>query len=84
MMLRNNHNLEISKEGTEQAYILVKPYMIRELCALYGVTDKVFRKWLKPFKDQIGERLGRYYTVSQVETIFNKLGVPYMIGEDDQ
>jgi hypothetical protein len=84
VLLRTGPNPGNSKEGTGQLCILVKPYTIKELCGLYGVTDKVLRKWLRPFKSQIGERLGWYYTVLQVETIFNYIGFPYRIGEDER
>jgi hypothetical protein len=31
---------------------------------------------MKPFSEQIGQKQGRYYTVLQVRTIFEKLGRP--------
>ncbi len=83
-MLHNNTKLQTSKETTGQPYIQVKPYTLSELCDLYGVTNKVLKKWLRPFNSEIGERMGRYYTVLQVETIFKKIGIPYRIAEDDQ
>jgi transposase-like protein len=64
------------------ATLMVKPYNVQELCRLYGVSDKTLRTWLAPFRDEIGERRGRYYTVLQVEFIFNKLGIPYCIEEE--
>jgi len=74
-----NHENNKNKTRPYRVYILVKPYTFKEFCDLYGVADKTLKKWLKPFKSQIGERLGWYYTVLQVETIFNKIGVPYRI-----
>lgn len=59
----------------------VKPYSIRELCYLYEICDKTLKKWMEPFADELGDRIGRYYSVNQVEIIFSKLGVPYRIGE---
>ena len=58
--------------------IEVKPYSIRELAELYGVSPKVFRNWLSLFENSIGERMGHYYTVRQVKIIFDKLGIPYL------
>lgn len=56
--------------------LAVKPYSFKELCVLYGISGKTLVKWLRPFKNEIGEKIGRYYNVLQVQTIFNKLGVP--------
>jgi hypothetical protein len=57
----------------------VRPYSIKELAQIYGVCDKTLLKWMKPFTDVIGEKRGRFFTVAQVEIIFNKLGMPYRI-----
>ena len=57
--------------------LTVKPYSFKELCVLYDISGKTLLKWLKPFKNEIGERVGRYYNVLQVQTIFKRLGVPY-------
>lgn len=59
----------------------IKPYSTRELSRIYGVCDKTLLKWMKPFADEIGQKQGRFYTVVQVEIIFNKLGMPYKIKE---
>lgn len=57
----------------------VRPYSTKELAQIYGVCDKTLLKWMKPFTDDIGEKRGRFFTVAQVEVIFNKLGMPYRI-----
>lgn len=54
----------------------VKPYTMKELCAIYQVSAKTMRKWLQPFSAQIGQRHGHIYNVAQVATIFDHLGVP--------
>jgi hypothetical protein len=54
----------------------VYPYTLRQLSKLYRVSEKTFRKWLVPFKDLIGAKTGSYYTIAQVEKIFDKLGIP--------
>ena len=56
--------------------IQIKPYSLKELAALYNVSKNTFKKWLEPFKKEIGERKGYYYTIHQVEVIFKYLGVP--------
>ena len=61
----------------------VRPYTAKELCKIYGISDKTFVKWLQPFKEQVGDKQGRFYTVWQVQYIFEKLGIPYSIKVND-
>ena len=56
--------------------IQLKPYSLRELAKLYTICDRTMKKWIKPFEQEVGEKNGRYYTVSQVKIIFDKLGLP--------
>jgi len=59
----------------------IKPYSTKELCGIYGVTKKTMLGWIKKHSEAIGEKKGRYYTALQVETIFEKLGLPGKINE---
>lgn len=54
----------------------VKPYSLSELADHYGVTRHTMRKWLKPHQGEIGDAVGRLYTVKQVKSIFTALGLP--------
>jgi hypothetical protein len=56
--------------------ITVKAYTITELAALYSISTKTFRIWLKPYAEEIGEKQGRYFTTLQVRIIFEKIGLP--------
>jgi hypothetical protein len=69
-MIRN----EIIKKIT--SYAPSQPYTTDELAMLYGITAKTFLKWLKPFQDEIGEKIGWYFNIRQVNIIFEKLGRP--------
>ncbi len=62
--------------NTNNETITVKPYSVKELSSLYGVSPKTLRTWLRPHKEAIGERISRYYTTLQVGIIFEKLGMP--------
>jgi phage antirepressor YoqD-like protein len=53
-----------------------KPYSIGELAALYGMSKKTFHRWLQPHMAIIGPRIGRFYNIKQVSTIFDCLGAP--------
>ena len=62
--------------------IQLRPYSMAEMGRLYGVCDRTFKKWIEPFSNDIGEKKGRYYTISQVKIIFEKLGLPGEIEVD--
>lgn len=63
--------------------LIIRPYTIRDLMHLYGdVSKKTFLKWLRPFATEIGKREGYYYTITQVQTIVDKLGIPTEIPLD--
>lgn len=65
--------------STIQEVTEMRPYSTKELAKIYGVCDRTLLKWMKPFAAEIGEKRGRYYTVAQVEVIFQRLGMPYKI-----
>src|ERR1051326_1220616 len=56
--------------------IQVKSYSNKQLCDLYGTNRRTFRKWLAPYENEIGRRMGNIYTPKQAEKIFEKLGFP--------
>lgn len=53
-----------------------QPYTTDELAMLYGITSKTFLKWLEPFKNEIGQKIGWYFNIRQVNIVFEKLGRP--------
>ena len=56
--------------------VRLKPYSLTELSKLYDVCIRTMKKWLEPFEAEVGAKRGRYYTISQVKIIFEKIGVP--------
>lgn len=54
----------------------LKAYTISELAGFYGISPKVFVRWLKPHEEKIGKREGRYYNVMQVQYILRIFGTP--------
>jgi hypothetical protein len=56
--------------------IIKRPYTYKELMQIYGVSRRTMMNWLKPYKDEIGEKRGRYLTIIQVGIIFRKIGNP--------
>ena len=59
--------------------ISLRPYYLKELAIMYGVSPKTFRKWLKPFGQIIGVRKGYYFTISQVRKIFKLFEFPSVV-----
>ena len=64
--------------STTNTTIAIKPYSLTELAAIYGVTVRTIKKWIAPFENETGEKIGRYYNALQVKIIFDKLGLPEM------
>jgi len=54
----------------------IRAYTLKEIASLYCVNKLTFKKWLKPFEKDIGERIGHFYSVKQVKIILDKLGTP--------
>lgn len=57
----------------------MRPYKFKEVCAIYDKHPTTMRKWLSPFKDQIGELIGGYYLIPQMEIIIEHIDLPYTI-----
>lgn len=64
--------------------LISRPYSTRELAAIYGVCPNTFRNWIAPFKAELGPRIGRFYTVTQVNMIFSRLSYPSTLDWDDE
>jgi hypothetical protein len=54
----------------------IKPYTLKELCYLYGVSKAIILGWLEPFQEELGVRNGHKYTVKQIALIFERIGAP--------
>ena len=77
----NNTTLTPQTNRRSTYEVMVKPYSIKELCCIYTISYKTFSKWVQPFLNEIGPRVGNYYNVNQVAVIFHKLGMPGKIRE---
>jgi hypothetical protein len=56
--------------------IKLKAYTVLELARIYEVSDRTMKKWIKPFEEEVGPKIGYFYNIVQVKKIFEKLGVP--------
>lgn len=75
-----DHNLEDERKVLQKPFE-VRPYKFKELCALYDKHPNTMRRWLKPFKETIGELVGGYYLIPQIEAIIESIDLPYTILE---
>lgn len=60
----------------KQRNVITRPYTVQQLAHMYGVSLKTLRKWFKPYREEIGQRTGHFYTVKQIDTIFYHIGIP--------
>lgn len=54
----------------------IHPYTAKELASIYHMSKKTFQRRLKPFSLDLGEKVGWYYSIFQVELIVSRLGCP--------
>jgi transposase len=63
-------------DSREQPQPKIRAMSKTELANAYQVSLKTFAKWITPFKEKIGDYLGRAYTPKQIHKIFELLGKP--------
>lgn len=51
-------------------------YKIGETAELYGVTLKVFIRWLQPHNKNIGKCEEQYYNIKQIKYMLKEFGRP--------
>ena len=76
---KSNQSLNESRQLEEK--FKVKPYTLKELCQLYELSYKSMRSCLAPIMEKIGPKLGRCFTVNQVQVIIDHIGMPYTLTE---
>lgn len=66
----------MKEDQPKQIQVRLKAYSTKELAVMYDVSEKIFRTWLTPFKNEIGKKAGRFYTPKQAQIIFERVGIP--------
>jgi hypothetical protein len=64
---------------TEDGKFILKAYSPKEIRGFYGVSIRTFKKWTEDFEEELGEVKGKFYTVTQVKFIIDKLGTPGVV-----
>lgn len=60
----------------ESSGFVIKSYPRKELQLLYGIPEKTFRRWLKPFEEKWKIKSIKYFSPQQVKKIVDTFGVP--------
>ncbi len=55
---------------------VIKSYYRKDLQLMYGVPEKTFHRWLKPFSEEWKLNRVRYLNPMQVQNIINQFGIP--------
>jgi hypothetical protein len=54
----------------------IKPYTVKQLAEIYGVSSNIFKGWVEEITDKVGKKKGHYFTVKQVTILFDEIGAP--------
>ncbi len=63
----------------DEGALLIKPYRVKDLAAIYDVSPKTLRKWIAASAPTAAKGKGQYYSVGDVTKIINALGLPQKI-----
>jgi hypothetical protein len=62
----------------------MRPYKLKELSELYKVCPRTLKRWAEPFREEMGELVGGYYLIPQIELLIKHIGLPYFIYEAEE
>jgi hypothetical protein len=63
----------------EDGNLFVKPYRLKDLAEIYGVSNKVLKKWITNAVPDAQRKGGLFFSIRDVEAIINVLGLPKKI-----
>jgi len=72
----------MAKPHTKKQYydtegnLIVKPYRLSDLAAIFDVNRKTMRKWMDKYPDDLSIREGKYFSIRQVNFCLDKFGLP--------
>ena len=59
--------------------LIIKPYRIIDLAAIFDVNRKTMRRWMNNFPGELHKREGKYFSINQVEFMIAQFGLPKKI-----
>jgi uncharacterized protein YjcR len=69
----------VKKLYDEQGNLIIRPYRLMDLAAIYGVSTRTLRRWIDGKAPEYGNKTKKYFTIEQVKGIVTALGMPQKI-----
>jgi hypothetical protein len=69
----------MEKREKSMPQIQLKAYSKKEVANLYEISGKTLQTWLTPLENELGPRVGRFYTPKQVKIMFEEFGIPKVL-----
>lgn len=63
----------------DRGHLIVRPYRLKDLAAIYGVSTYTMKKWIKAHAKAYSDKTRKYYSVLQVRAILDALGHPHKL-----
>lgn len=63
----------------EQGYLIIRPYRMKDLAAIYTVSTKTMKRWIDTKAPAYSNKTKMFFTIEQVKGIFCTIGVPQKI-----
>jgi hypothetical protein len=60
----------------EYGHFIIRPYRQKDIAWVYGVSTRTIRRWMKKLTPMIGNKNAKYYTIEEVTTIVQAIGIP--------
>ncbi|MGC4036071.1 MAG: hypothetical protein QM764_08920 [Chitinophagaceae bacterium] len=59
--------------------LIIKPYRIIDLATIFDVNRKTMCRWLNNYPEELGKKMGNYFSIKQVEFMIGQFGLPKKI-----
>ena len=63
----------------EQGNLIIRPYRLMDLAAIYDVSTRTMRRWIDAKAVEHGKKEKKYFTIEQVKGIITAIGLPQKI-----
>ena len=63
----------------EDGNLMIRPYRLKDLAAIYDVSTKTIRRWIDSKASEYSKRSKQYFTIEQVKGIVTALGIPHKV-----
>jgi hypothetical protein len=63
----------------DEGNLLIKPYRLKDLAEIYGVSNKVLKKWITNTLPDVKRKDSLFFMTGDVEKIVNAIGLPKKI-----